>query len=227
MKLYLLFFLPFLFIACSVVPRYEAVSLEEVDYHKGREIIFQQQDGLSAWVVFEGERNNELNFWMKVKNETENKIVVTPNSLFLRFENADEKIYLAQDPEIKIDQIYDEQDDREVEHGVTTGFNVLLAAIGVASGISNESYHEVAYNLDGLSNAQNNENADYDEDLFNLRNELTYWQNDSFRITTLHPEEEIDGYVHFPFKRGEGKFELVIDLVTEDIVFEYQLKEIP
>lgn len=226
MKYVLLLLLLGLLASCSSVPTYEAVSLEdEFDYHKGREVVFAQQDGISAWAIFEGQNENELNFWVKLRNDSKQKIVVNPKSLFLRFEDSEEKIFLAYDPEVKIDNLYMDQMNSESGHGIATGINILLGVANVASDLADEDYHEASHEIAFHADMQESINMDHDNEIMNLDNQLSYWQNETFRITTLYPGEEIDGFVHFPFERKELKFELVIDMREKDITFKYQLKE--
>lgn len=240
--LFLLFIL--ILTNCNPYPvyNYNVKSLENKKiYYKGREIIFEEMNGVEIETYFENQVDNDLIFNFSILNNTNNEIFIDPQMLILEIkkkdpsglENKNITSLSPKDPDKEINRV-----NEQIKIIKTEKFNSDMADIAVNLGeliyditelgkpkTSDELYAE--YQITEEENQSYNlRNINYLKSLEELEKSKTYWENLTLRKTTLSPGQEISENVHFPLEEEAMQIIVCLPINGTDFIFGYSIQPI-
>ena len=204
---------------------------KDIDYYKGREVAYRNDNDYSTSVSFEDQDNGNFIFYVTAKNLSNSAITFYPKNIFAEqlderkelINNSDGNNFFAIDPEKKLDFLESELERRKGQHAATTGLNFFLAVVSVAADLSDDhSRHKARRVGDDISNwadNQTNENVNYEIDKNDINSQKDFWQNQVLRRTTLYQNDNIGGLVFVPFNKDAKYIRLVVPVGDKQHVY--------
>ena len=211
---------------------------KDIDYYKGREVAYRNDNDYSSSVSFEDQDNGNFIFYVTAQNFSESPITFYPKNIFAEqlderkelINNSDGNSFFAIDPEKKLDFLESELERRKGQHAATTGLNFFLAVVSVAADLSDDhSRHKARRVGDDISNwadNQTNENVNYEIDKNDINSQKDFWQNQVLRRTTLYQNDNIGGLVFVPFNKDAKYVRLVVPVGDKQHVYLFRKIEI-
>ena len=211
---------------------------KDIDYYKGREVAYRNDDDFSTSVSFENQDNVNFIFYVTAKNLSNSAITFYPENIYADQLDGNQELinnpvknsFFAINPEKKLDYLESELGKRKNQHDVTSGVNFFLAVVNVAADLSDDhSRHKARRVGDDIANwadNQTNENINYDIDKNNINSQKDFWQNQVLRKTTLYQNENIGGLVFVPFNKDAKYIRLVVPVGDKQHVYLFRKIEI-
>lgn len=193
-----------------------------IDFYKGREVAHRDDDNYSTSISFEDQDNGNFIFYITAQNFSESQITFYPENIYADqleenkelIKNPDKNCYFAIDPEKELAYLESELERRKKQHDVTSGLNFFLAAVNVATDLSNDhSRHKakkVADDIATWADNQTNENVNYEIDKNDINSQKDFWKNQVLRKTTLYQNDNTGGLVFIPFNKDAKFIRLII-----------------
>jgi len=209
-----------------------------IDFYKGREVAYRDDNNYSTSVSFEDQENGNFIFYVTAQNFSESPITFYPKNIFAEqlnerkelINNSDGNSFYAINPEKKLDFLESELERRKGQHAATTGLNFFLAVVSVAADLSDDhSRHKARRVGDDIANwadNQTNENVNYEIDKNDINSQKDFWQNQVLRKTTLYQNENIGGLVFVPFNKDAKYVRLVVPVGDKQHVYLFRKIEI-
>ena len=218
---------------------YELRSVEEnPDYYRGRQVIYKEDNECLSSVSFESQQKKNFIFYVTVKNLSDNPFTVLPEKMYAEQMDDNKKLlgkfsdnrYFALDPEEKIHRLNLQRGYNESSHSFTTGITAAFALMSIVSeAIDHENKDKTGSINDDLvnwSDAQDNENNRYANEMNYLDTEIEFWRDYALRKTTLYKNESTDGYVTIPFNPYSKFIRFIIPLDSTEHIYEFKMIEV-
>lgn len=211
---------------------------KDIDYYKGREVAYRNDNDYSTSVSFENQENGNFIFYVTAKNLSNSAITFCPENIYADQLDGNQELisnpvknsFFAINPEKKLDFLESELERRKGQHAATSGLNFFLAAVSVAADLSDDhSRHKAKKVGDDIANwadNQTNENVNYEIDKNNINSQKDFWQNQVLRKTTLYQNDNIGGLVFVPFNKDAKFIRLVVPVGDKQHVYLFRKIEI-
>ncbi len=193
---------------------------QDLDYYKGREVAFRQDNNSSTSVSFERQSNSNFVFYVTVENLSDSAFTFLPEKIFAEQLNENKellpagKLFHAVDPERHLEELSSAMKNRNTLHSVVSGLNLTFALVNVISDVSDSrSRHKlskVSGDITDWANRQTDEENDYANDKYNISSESRYWENEVLRRTTLYKNDRAGGMVFVPFNPDAAFIRLAV-----------------
>lgn len=209
LKIILLIIISVLTFGCSSAEMFTFTpDKEKVETENETDIAFIEDEIIFSNIEFEEESEGNFIFYVFVYNKTEEPAQIDPSQIkMIAFDENKNPVknipdtYFAIDPHLMIGQLSEDIDNRETEHDVTTGFNIITAIVSTAVDLSNDNGNEVGKVLENaavFADKQIHEEAAFSNDVEYLENQKAFWKNEVLPKKELSGNEDIGGLVFIP-----------------------------
>ena len=181
---------------------------EKVDTENGTEIAFIEDEYIFSNIEFEEQSEGNFIFYVFLFNKSDENIKLDPSEIrMIAFDENKNPVknipdtYFAIDPHLMVGQLNEDINNRETEHDVTTGFNIITAIVSTAVDLSNDNDNnlgEVIENVAVFTDKQIHEEAAFSNDVEYLENQKAFWKNEVLPPKELSGNEDIGGLVFIP-----------------------------
>jgi hypothetical protein len=228
-----IFFL-LIFFSCSPKPILEITTLEtDKEYYNGNEFVGKSDSTALVFLEFIEQNFHQYVYYLQIENVSERTYLYTADNNFSKTYHTKERLdndkynmmLYAVDPEEKIKQINSDIKSRETRHAISTGCNCLGGLFSAASSIASEDDEDDANVADWIVN-QEEENIDYENDIYELNSEREFWKTEVLRKNTLHPAEVIGGLVFIKKDIQAKYFKVFINVDNSQFEFLYHQRRI-
>jgi hypothetical protein len=205
---------------CSSVSFFTLNPDEEATLNMGRMVVEKEDQFAYSSLNFEEQIDGDFNFFLYVQNKNDEEILLDPKDIYIKAYDKnkkllnDNKIY-AVDPEAKIEHLNKDISERESDHKVTTGLNVVFSLFSTIVALADDNDNdaeEIMENVSVAANNQINENISCKNDINNLESQKSYWKNEALRKTQLSNNEEISGTIYIPIIPNAEYIKVIIPL---------------
>lgn len=194
------------------------------EWARGRAVLQQHsQHGVSIQVAFERDRGEHLEWWVRIENQSQRTLHVSPDYFFYRVAETERggRSVRAVDPNralAQLDASRARADARETDAAEAAqqglGFDLIDHVVNDMLGFDNPTPSERRH-------ARDQRRATYLAE----RGERERWRDElahhSVRRSTLRPGESVQGMVLFPRLEHAGRTELVVIVVPAIARFAY------
>ena len=229
--LLLLFISITLITACSAQTIIKFDPLEENEYYMGRQIAAKEDEDVKVSVEFDSYSNDEISFYVQVENKSGNRMLFDPKNVYVKFveedgydDDMDRHRFYALNPDIEIDRINSEMEERNNLHSAVTGLNTVFAAISIIGDLADHHRHKahrVAKDISLWAHNQANEEINYNASMDNLDAKKDFWKNEVFRKTDLYRNENIGGLIFIPLRDEPEQLKIVIPFNGNNYSFQF------
>lgn len=171
-------------------------------------IAFIDDEFVFSNIEFEEEAEGNFIFYFFVFNKTEQSAQIDPSQIkMIAFDENKNPVknipdtYFALDPDLMIVELNNNIKNRETEHDVATGFNIITAIVNTAVDLSNDNGNELGEVLENafvFADKQIHEEAAFSNDVEYLENQKAFWKNEVLPRAELNGNEDIGGLVFIP-----------------------------
>ncbi|MGE5682384.1 MAG: hypothetical protein ACM34K_16065 [Bacillota bacterium] len=209
---------------------------KENDWYYGRQVITKEDSLNRVQLTFEDIQENNYVFYLEIKNKSEFKEVVDPAEIYLESYypvDSEKTITLSRinacDPEKQIISIDKSINQTNSAENTRRGLSCLVSAVDFTSTVtkigkkrSKEEIEEENRERENRRIDNENAEAEYKEKNDRLNDNRSYWQNDTFRKTTLENGQNAGGYIHIPFWGSAKYLRIVIPVEKSKYIFRYK-----
>ncbi len=206
---------------------------DDKEYYNGNEVVGKSDSTALVFLEFMEQNLHQYVYYLQIENVSDRTYLYTADNNFSKTYHTKERLdndkynmmLYAVDPEEQIKQINSDIKSRETRHAISTGCNCLGGLFSAASSIASEDDADDANVADWIVN-QEEENIDYENDIYELNSEREFWRTEVLRKTTLHPGEVIGGLIFIKKDIQAEYFKVFIHVANSRFEFLYRQRRI-
>ncbi len=211
---------------------------KDIDYYKGREVAYRENDSFNSSVSFEDQEGKNFVFYVTIENISDTPVTVNPvefyadqldiNKIMLDAKTGNR--FYAIDPAKHLESLTLSLKNRENWHNAVSGINLTFALVSVAADLANDKNRDklsdVGNDIANWADNQNAEENSYAIDRNKYKSRIDFWKNGVLRKTTLYKNNREEGYVFIPFNPGAKYIRLVISAAGQKEIYIFKKIEI-
>ena len=203
---------------------------EDSKLEMGRNVIEKEDDFALSALSFEDKTDKEFMFYLYVQNKNQETLLLDPKTIYVKVYDENKKqidvpkIY-AFDPEEQIYILNKNIQERETEHDVATGLNIVFSLFNTVADLTdndNNDAEEVLENVVIFTGNHIGEKIDYENDIDYLKSQKSYWKNEVLRKTELEENEDIGGIFYMPINPNAKFLKIYIPLGKTVHTYKFQ-----
>lgn len=222
--LLLLFTTVVLFTGCSSQKFYTVEPAEKgFDFYEGRKVLSKTINDVDVYMNYEYQERNNHVFYLFAVNNSDDYVTIDP-ALIKSIQSGNtlnQVTVVPMNPEKEIELLRNRQEELEDSHAANVGLNCLFATVDVVADIADGEGEEAVADAGYWASEMEYEQDSYEFESGELARHRSVWENEAFRITNLHPGEEVGGLMFLPIQPDAAKINFNVKLNNSILEFRF------